>query len=81
MNKEELVLEISKKAKVTQKEAAEVLSAFEKMPQVGDIATVIDKDKIRNHFISIEREINKRKYNNRKVWLIILRLLPYDMII
>ena len=40
---------------------AEVLSAFEKMPQVGDIATVIDKDKIRNHFISIEREINKRK--------------------
>jgi len=28
MNKEELVLEISKKAKVTQKEAAEVLSAL-----------------------------------------------------
>ena len=40
---------------------AEVLSAFNNMPQVGDIATVIDKDKIRNHFISIEREINKRK--------------------
>ena len=40
---------------------AEVLSSFNKMPQVGDVATVIDKDKIRNHFISIEREINKRK--------------------
>ena len=40
---------------------AEVLSAFSKMPQVGDIATVIDKDKNRNHFITIERELNKRK--------------------
>ena len=40
---------------------AEVLSSFNKMPQVGDVATIIDKDKIRNHFISIEREINKRK--------------------
>ena len=40
---------------------AEVLSAFSNMPQVGDVVTVIDKDKVRNHFISIEREINKRK--------------------
>ena len=40
---------------------AEVLSAFNNMPQVGDVVTVIDKDKIRNHFISIERELNKRK--------------------
>ena len=40
---------------------AEVLSSFAKMPQVGDVVTVMEKDKIRNHFISIERELNKRK--------------------
>ena len=40
---------------------AEVLNAFQDMPQVGDVATVMETDKVRNQFISIEREINKRK--------------------
>ena len=40
---------------------AEVLNPFIKFPQVGDIATAIDKDKLTNHFTFLEREINKRK--------------------
>ena len=40
---------------------AEVLSVFNKMPQVGDIATALEKDKLISHFANIEREINKRK--------------------
>ena len=31
------------------------------MPQVGDIALVEDKDKIKNCFLMLEREINRRK--------------------
>ncbi len=40
---------------------AEVLGSFLNFPQVGDIATTIDKEKVRNQFSRIEREINKRK--------------------
>ena len=40
---------------------AEVLNVFQDMPQVGDIATVVENNKVRNLFITIEREINKRK--------------------
>ena len=40
---------------------AELLKSFNDMPQVGDIALVEDKDKIKNCFLMLEREINRRK--------------------
>lgn len=40
---------------------AEVLKAFNKMPQVGDYVTVYENDKVSNLLQMLEREFNKRK--------------------
>ena len=40
---------------------AEVFGSFNSFPQLGDIATSMEKDKIQNQFTHIQREINRRK--------------------
>lgn len=40
---------------------AEILNPFAQFPQVGDIVTAINGDKINNHFDWINRQIDKRK--------------------
>ena len=40
---------------------SEIFYPFSAFPQVGDIVTTIDVNKINNHFDRINREINKRK--------------------
>ena len=40
---------------------AETLKSFSNMPHIGDIVLIEEKDKIKNCFLMLEREINRRK--------------------
>lgn len=40
---------------------AEILKIFKDMPQVGDVALIDDKDKIKSLLLMVERELNRRK--------------------
>lgn len=40
---------------------AEILKSFNNMPHIGDIVLIEDKDKVKNCFLMLEREINRRK--------------------
>ena len=75
---------------------AEILKIFKDMPQVGDVVLSTEKDKVKNLFVMLIRELNKRKelfsnyggdYNsyiknsNNKLPLIIFVLNIYDVFV